>query len=130
VPLLYIFFGLRCSASWSICASVTHVCGAAPQLPVRRAVLAWSVLTVLIRAPSTALEHIISSRFAVTLFLLIAQGVQSFRALHLVAAGVLSMVLFVCSVGVQQGFADLGCVVVDESVPGDSASGKPDAEAA
>jgi O-antigen ligase len=99
---------------------------AAPQLPYVALFFAWSVLSVLIRAPSTALEHIISLSICVTLFLLIAQGVQSFRALHLVAAGVLSMVLFVCSVGVQQGFADLGCVVVDESVPGDSASGKPD----
>jgi len=80
---------------------------AAPQLPYIALFFAWSVLTVLIRAPGTALEHIISLSICVTLFLLIAQGVQSFRALHLVAAGVLSMVLFVCTVGVEQGFADL-----------------------
>jgi O-antigen ligase len=36
------------------------------------------------------------------------------------------MVLFVCGVGAHQGFADTGCVVIDESVPGDTASGKPD----
>lgn len=98
---------------------------ASPQLPWVLAFAAWAVLTVLIRAPSTAVDNALSLTICVALFLLIAHGVQGFRALHLVAAGVLSMVLFVCGVGAHQGFADLGCVLVDESVPGSSA-GKPD----
>jgi len=98
---------------------------AAPQLPWVLAFFCWSVLTVLIRAPSTAVDNALSLTICVALFLLIAHGVQSFRALHVVAASVLSMVLFVCGVGAQQGFADTGCVLIDESVPGSSA-GRPD----
>jgi len=99
---------------------------ASPQLPWVLSFFLWSIATVLIRAPSSALENALSLTICVALFLLIAHGVQSFRALHVLAATVLAMVLFVCSVGAHQGFADTGCVIVDESVPGDTASGKPD----
>jgi hypothetical protein len=126
VPLLYIFCAL---AVFGIVVDVRMGnlrLRAAPQLPWIAAFFVWSSLSVLIRAPATAFDHIVSLSICVTLFILIAHGVQSFRALHLVAATVLAMVLFVCSVGAQQGFAETGCVIVDESIPGDSASGKPD----
>jgi len=126
VPLLYIFFGLALfGIALDLRVGYSRL-RATPQLPWVALFFVWSALSVLIRAPGSALEHITSLSICVTLFLLIAQGVQSFRALHVVAAAVLSMVLFVCTVGAQQGFADTGCVVVDESIPGDSASGKPD----
>jgi O-Antigen ligase len=126
VPLLYIFCGLAVFGLVLDLRVGNSRLRAVPQLPWVALFFVWSSLTVLIRAPGTAVEHIISLSICVTLFLLVAHGVQSFRALHLVAATVLAMVLFVCSVGVEQGFAETGCVVVDESVPGDSASGKPD----
>lgn len=126
VPLLYIFFGLALFGMVLDLRVGYSRLRVTPQLPWVALFFVWSALSVLIRAPGSALEHIISLSICVSLFLLIAHGVQSFRALHLVAATVLSMVLFVCTVGAQQGFADTGCVVVDESVPGDSASGKPD----
>jgi hypothetical protein len=128
VPLLYLFCGL---ALFGIVLDLRlgHArLRNSPQLPWVLLFFVWSVLTVLIRAPGSAIEHALSLSICVVLFLLIAHGVQSFRALHLVAASVLSMVLFVCSVGAQQGFAELGCVVIDESVPGSSA-GKPDGRA-
>jgi hypothetical protein len=126
VPLLYLFFGL---AVLGIALDVrvhNSRLRATPQLPWVAALLAWATLTVLIRAPATAVEHVTALSICVALYLLIAHGVQSFRALHLVAATVLAMVLFVCGVGAQQGFADTGCVVVDESVVGDTASGRAD----
>ena len=129
VPLLYIFFGL---ALFGIVLDVRVGLSrlrAVPQLPWIALFFVWASLSVLIRAPGTAVEHITSLSICIALFLLIAHGVQSFRALHLVAATVLSMVLFVCGVGAHQGFADTGCVVVDESIQGDSASGKPDGRA-
>jgi hypothetical protein len=125
VPLLYLFFGLAVfGVALDLRLGYSRL-RASPQLPWVLLLFAWSVLTVLIRAPGSTLEHGLSFSICIALFLLIAHGVQSFRALHLVAATVLAMVLFVCSVGAQQGFADMGCVIVDESVPGSSA-GKPD----
>jgi O-antigen ligase len=129
VPLLYIFCALAIFGIVLDLRLRNSRLRAAPQLPWVALFFVWSALTVLIQAPSAALEHIVSLSICITLFALVAHGVQSFRALHLVAASVLVMVLFVCSVGVQQGFAEMGCVVVDESVPGDSASGRPDGRA-
>ena len=129
VPLLYIFFGLALFGVVLDLRVGQSRLRAVPQLPWVALFFVWSSLSVLIRAPGTALDHITSLSICITLFVLIAHGVQSFRALHLVAAAVLSMVLFVCSVGAQQGFADTGCVVVDESIQGDSASGKSDGRA-
>jgi hypothetical protein len=129
VPLLYVFFGLAVFGGWLDLRVGNARLRAVPQLPWVLAFFAWSAFTVLIRAPSEAVDRIIGISVCVTLFVLIAHGVQSFRALHLVAAAVLSMVLFVCSVGAHQGFADTGCVIIDESIPGDKASGRFDGRA-
>ncbi len=126
VPLLYIFFGLAVFGLWLDWRVGNTRLRAVPQLPWVLAFAAWTVFTVLIRAPGEAVSLALGLSVCIALFLLIAHGVQSFRALHWVAAAVLSMVLFVCSVGAHQGFAETGCVIVDETIPGDKASGKPD----
>ncbi|HEY4158484.1 MAG TPA: O-antigen ligase family protein, partial [Polyangiaceae bacterium] len=126
VPLLYVFFGLAAFGALLDLRVGNAKLRSTPQLPWVMLLFVWASLTVLIRAPQAAFEHILSLSICVALYLLIAQGVQSFRALHLVAGCVLAMVLFVCSVGAQQGFAATGCVVVDEAVRADNASGKPD----
>ena len=129
VPLLYLFVGLVLFGIVLDLRVGNSRLRATPQLPWVLLFFVWASFSVLVRAPGSALEHIIALSICVTLFMLLAHGVQSFRALHLVAAAVLAMVLFVCSVGAEQGFAETGCVVVDESVTGDSASGKPDGRA-
>jgi hypothetical protein len=125
-PLLYIFSALVVFGIAVDLRVGNSRLRATPQLPWVLAFFVWASLGVLARAPSSALSHIISLSICVALFLFVAHGVQSFRALHVVAGSVLCMVLFVCGVGAQQGFAETGCVIVDESIPGDSASGKPD----
>ncbi|HEY4104116.1 MAG TPA: O-antigen ligase family protein [Polyangiaceae bacterium] len=126
VPWLYAFFAL---ASFGILLDL-RVKNArlfsTPQLPWVLTFLVWAAFTVLIRAPGGAFDHITELSICVSLFLLIAHGVQSFRALHVVAGVVLAMVLLVCAVGAHQGFAPTGCVIIDESNPGDMATGKPD----
>ncbi|HXK19102.1 MAG TPA: O-antigen ligase family protein [Polyangiaceae bacterium] len=126
VPLLYLFFGLAVFGLALDLRLSNSRLRATPQLPWVAAFFVWSTLTVLIQAPSSAIDHVTALAICVALYLLIAHGVQSFRTLHVVAGSVLCMVLLVCSVGAHQGFADTGCVIVDESVPGDTASGKPD----
>lgn len=129
VPLLYLFVAV---AIFGIALDVrlgnTRL-RATPQLPWILGFFTWATLTVLIRAPGAAREHVTSLAICITLYALIAHGLQGFRALHVICAVLLSMVLFVCGVGAHQGFAQTGCVVVDESVPGDTASGKPDGRA-
>ena len=120
------FLDSRLLEPCSIYASEMHGFHSTPQLPWVLLFLVWASITVLIRAPSAAFDHILGLTICVALFLLIAHGVQSFQALHVVAGTVLAMVLFVCGVGVHQGFAPTGCVTVDQSNPGDTATGKPD----
>src|SRR3954471_16132874 len=126
VPLLYVFFALAAFGAILDLRIGNARLRALPQLPWVALFFAWSSLTVLIRAPHAAIEHILALAVCIALFLSIAHGVQSFRGLQLVGASVLAMVLFVCGVAVHQGFAATGCVRVDESNPADTATGKPD----
>jgi hypothetical protein len=126
VPLLHIFFALALFGVVLDLRLRNTRLFATPQLRWALALFGWAAITILIRAPSAALSSMLGFAICMALFLLIAHGVQSFRALHVVAAVVLSMVLFVCGVGTHQGFAQTGCVIIDESIPGDNASGAPD----
>jgi len=126
VPWLYAFFGLASFGALLDLRVKNARLYATPQLPWVLLFFCWASLTVLIRAPAAALEHIVGLAICVALFVLIGHGVQSFRALHLVAGAVLAMVLLVCAVGAHQGFAPTGCVVVDQSNPSDTATGRPD----
>ncbi|HEX6766116.1 MAG TPA: O-antigen ligase domain-containing protein, partial [Polyangiaceae bacterium] len=126
LPLLYLFFGLALYGALVDVRAGNLRLRATPQLGWVVAFLLYAACTVLIRAPGDAFGHILSLAVGVALYALVAHGVQSFRALNLVAGAVLSMVLVVCFVGAHQGFAPLGCVVIDETVRGDNASGKPD----
>jgi len=82
---------------------------------------------VIVQAPNSAFSHISELAICVALYLLIAHGVQTFRSLHVVAGVVLAMVLLVCGVGVDQGFAPKGCVVIDDSnsISAGIADGRP-----
>lgn len=126
VPLLYVCFGLAAFGALLDLRIGNARLRALPQLPWVATFFGWASLTVLIRAPSSAPEHILGLAVCVALYLSIAHGAQSFRALQLVAGTVLAMVLLVCGVGVHQGFAATGCVRVDESNPADTSTGKPD----
>jgi hypothetical protein len=126
VPLLYIFFAL---ALWGALVDVRTGnlrVSATPQFSWVIAFFVYASFTVLVRAPIGAFGHITGLAICVALYLLVAHGVQTFRVLHVVAGAVLVMVLFVCGVGAHQGFSPTGCVVIDETIPGDNAVGKPD----
>jgi hypothetical protein len=126
VPLLYVFF-------------VLAILGMAIDVKLRNTRMrptpllfwiviffAWSVFTVVIRSPRAAPGPVLGLAICVSLYLLIAHGVQSFRSLHLVAAAVLSMVILVCAIAVEQGLSPTGCVIVDQSTEGETSAGTPD----
>ena len=126
VPFLYVFFVLALSGGILDLRVRNVKLASTPQLPWIVLFFLWSSFTVLIHAPSSAMGPITGLLICIVLYLLIAHGVQSFRGLHLIAGSVLAMVLLVCGVGAQQGFAPSGCVVIDQSADRDTASGKPD----
>jgi hypothetical protein len=126
VPFLYVFFLL------AICGGLLDLrvrnakLTTTPQLPWIALFFSWSAFTVLVRSPSNASGPILGLSICIALYLLIAHGVQSFRALHVVAGAVLAMVLLVCGVGAHQGFAPSGCVAIDQAATRDTAAGTPD----
>ena len=83
---------------------------AGPQLLLVLAFIVWGAITVLVRLPPPqALPPVISVSFAIVLFVGISQGVTTFRALEGLMALVLALGLFLCVVGIHQGFAPRGC---------------------
>jgi O-Antigen ligase len=126
IPLLYVFFALALFGALLDIRLRNIRMRSTPLLPWVALFFAWSVLTVILRTPSAALAPISGLSICVTLYLLIAHGVQTFRALHIVAGAVLAMVILICFVGAHQGFAPGGCLVVDPSTQGETTAGTPD----
>jgi hypothetical protein len=126
VPLLYVCFGLWLFGMLLDLRTGNLRLRFTPQLPLVVAFLLYAAGTVLAISPADATEPILGLAICTALYFGVAHGVQSFRALGAVAAAVLAVVLFVCSVGTEQGLSENGCVVIDETIPGDTASGEPD----
>lgn len=126
VPFLYIFLGLALFGGMLDFRLGNVRLRATPQLAWVALLFVWSVFTVVIREPSSALVPISGLAICMTLYLLIAHGVQSFRSLHAVAGVVLAMVIVVCGVGAHQGFSATGCVVLDPSGRDETTASRPD----
>jgi O-antigen ligase len=86
----------------------------------------WITATVLIRAPKSIITLASEFGVAVALYFLLAQSVQSFRGLRAIAGAIVLATLFVVGVGIEQGFSTTGCILVDESFPGDNTFGSYD----
>jgi hypothetical protein len=82
---------------------------AAPHLVAALAFFAWCILTVALKAPwdlgSRAASHLIPFAF----YLLVAHGVQGFRALAVLATAVLLIGLTLAGIAVDQGFSSPTC---------------------
>jgi O-antigen ligase len=126
IPLLYVFVGLALFGVTLDIRLRNIRIRSTPLLPWIALLFVWSAFTVIIRNPRDALAHISGLAICVTLYVLIAHGVQTFRGLHMIAGAVLAMVIFICFVGVHQGFSPTGCVVVDQSTRGETTTGTPD----
>lgn len=126
VPFLYIFFFL---ALFGLVLDVRlgySRLRRTPHLAWVCLFYVWCMITAAIQAPALLPGFIAALAISIALYLAIAHGVQSFRALEIVSGVVLAMVLFVSAIGVHQGFSDKQCVIVDETVAGDQTTGKPD----
>jgi hypothetical protein len=126
VPFLYLFFFLAVfGLALDLKVGQSRLL-AVPQLPWALGLYAWTMVTVLLTAPRSAHVRGLELGISLVLFLIIAHGVQSFRMLSVVSGVVIAMVLFVSAIGIHQGFAPTGCVLIDEMHRGDNATGTPD----
>ncbi len=127
VPILYVAFAMTIfGGALDLRLGNTRL-RSTPLLPWIGLFLAWSFVTVIARAPSNLPLRGLSLMVCAALYLVIAHGVQTLRAFGAIAGTVLALVLLISVVGVEQGFAATGCVVVDESSSGgEAAAGKPD----
>lgn len=126
MPLLYIFFALAVlGIALDVRLRSTRLF-ATPQLPLVLLFCAWALITVIFRAPRTIHIQALTLSVSLALFLTVAYGIQSFRSLALFAGVLAAACVFVAAVGVHQGFAPYGCVLVDEKIAGDQSGGTPD----
>src|SRR5678815_5474164 len=103
VPVLYLLFGLALLGGVIDLRTGNTRLEKTPLLPWVAAFLGWGFVTILVRVPSAAPLHTRELLICGALYLLVAHGVQTFRALGAVTGMVLGMVLLVCVVGAHQG---------------------------
>jgi len=95
---------------------------AAPTLPWVVAFLAWVTLCDAVKVPNF-IGGVIEVGILATLYVAIAQGIQRFRTLQLVAGTMMVTCLFLSFVCFHQGLQPRSCVAIDELHPGE---GEPD----
>jgi hypothetical protein len=115
VPLLHLLMGLSMfgiALDWRLRLSRPT---ATPQLVWAVTFTIWCVLSLLIKAPPDGLiGELIEAFIPLGLFLIIAHGIQTFRALSVVCVTLLLVCIGLSAVGVDQRFSAKGCHVIIE----------------
>jgi len=96
-----------------------------PQFLIAAAFFAWCIITSSIFGLSDLADNIKELAIILVMVFLISQGLQSFRALEVLAATVLVCSLFISVVVVHQGMQPTECVAIDPS-DGYTSHGRPD----
>lgn len=116
VPWLYLLtalslFGVAVGVRLRLCRAWP-----VPQLWWALLLLLWTILSVAINVPgSRAIGHVTLVATAFCLFLVIAQGVQSFRDLAAVSLAIVLLGVFLSAIGIHQGLAPTGCIELDQA---------------
>src|SRR5262249_54394154 len=98
----------------------------APQLGLVIAFALWSMVTVLVKNPGSFNAQLLDIAFPIVTYLVVAHGIQTFRALQLVTGTMLAVCLLLAAIGIHQGQADYGCVRIDPHGIGDCLAGAAD----
>jgi hypothetical protein len=115
LPLLYIFFAAAVGG-----LLVDLKLRLLKPIPARSLLLAtlffgWVLVNIGIKVPAAAkLASIIEFTIVYVTFVVICQGVQSFRALRVVAGALLFCVMFLTMVGIHQANAPTGCLMIED----------------
>ncbi|HZO15736.1 MAG TPA: O-antigen ligase family protein [Polyangiaceae bacterium] len=125
LPLLYIFFALALVGFvLDVRLGVTKL-RPAPQLLWVLAFVIWCVATATVQAPGSVLTGVVQLAILLAIYVVIAQGLPTFKAFELVCASVLACSLFISAICVHQGLQPTTCVAVDQK-DDQSAMGRPD----
>src|SRR5215831_3709450 len=109
VPLLHLFTALAAIGFVVDLRLGLSERRAAPQLPWIVAFFLWNIISTAINAPQTLAERIMFLIVPISIGILIAQGVQTFRMLQVLAGALLAIAIFLAAVGTHQGLAPWGC---------------------
>jgi hypothetical protein len=120
IPFLYLF-SLLLPVAWALDVRLGFVkLRSTPLLVPVTLFFAWSALATLIGAPMTVVtKEVFLSGVSFLLFLAASQGVQTFRGVRTLAAGLLLIVLVITSVVLDQAFSPRGCAKQEEGEVGD-----------
>ena len=126
IPIIEMSFGLALFGL-VIDARLGHIrLRPGPQVPWAAAAFLWMMATVAITASSRLVPAGMELVILLGIFVVIAQGVQSFRALSLIAGVLLALALALAAVGIHQGVSPFGCAKLDLSHRNDLSIGIPD----
>ncbi|MBI5070607.1 MAG: O-antigen ligase family protein [Deltaproteobacteria bacterium] len=81
----------------------------APHLLLALAFFAWCILAVTLRGPGQAPARAAALAIPLAIYLLVAHGLQTFRALEILCGLLLALSLVLAAIGVHQGLADPAC---------------------
>jgi hypothetical protein len=115
LPLLYIFFaaavgGLFVDLKLRLLKPIP-----ARSLLVCTLFYAWIVVTIAAKVPAASkLPSIIEFTIVFVMFVVVCQGVQSFRGLRVVSGALVFCFLFLTMVGIHQANAPTGCLMIED----------------
>lgn len=115
LPLLYIFFAAAVGG-----LVIDLKLRLLKPIPARSLLFAtlffgWTMVSIGVKVPAASkIAEIIDFAIAFVTFVVVCQGVQSFRALRVVACTLVFCFLFLTMVGVHQANAPLGCLMIED----------------
>jgi hypothetical protein len=126
LPLLYLFFAVAIFGLAVDLRLRVNKFSATPQLPYAVLLFLWSIVATAISAPDAVLRIAVEFAVPVTLYVVMAHSVHTFRAFQVVTGMVLALTVLLAAVAAHQGVAPWGCVRVDPDRTGDITIGEPD----
>lgn len=126
LPLLYLFFAVAIFGLAVDLRLRVNKFSATPQLPYTVMLFIWSIIATALNAPDAVLRTALEFAVPVTLYVVVAHSVHTFRAFQWVTGTVLALTILLAAIAAHQGVAPWGCVRVDPERTGDITIGEPD----
>ncbi len=113
IPFLYLFLGLAIMGVIVDVNTRRTVIIKSPQFPFVIIFFFWCLVTLGIRNPSLLTSLGVNIAVSVTLYMIIAHGIQRTGGFLKSVFTIFALGVFVAFVGAHQGFSDFGCLIRD-----------------
>jgi hypothetical protein len=113
LPFLYLFLALAALGMLLDLGMKRARLMKTPQLLLALSFAAWCLLTLALRNARALVSSGVPLAVAVTLYVVIAHGIQTLSAFKRVTVVIFTLGIFVASVGVHQRHAPTGCIVIN-----------------